>query len=199
MYSLVMVLVLVAYIAIVHVRRGGRWPWLVLFGVAAGLLPWTHYWGLYLAVAVGMLLVWSWWRRPEERSWTGRAILALGAGLLPFALWLPVLLDQAAHTGTPWAKPARPTQVLVETLDTMGGGGFPEARTYGILIVLLATLAACTSEVDGRLIVANGVVAPMRRIVFALTLSRSAASGIVPQSAAVRLALICGGDPLGAG
>jgi uncharacterized membrane protein len=168
MYSLVMFLVLVAYIALVKLRRGGSWPWLVVFGVAAALLPWTHYWGLYLAVAVGLLLVWSWWRQPAERSWSGPAIVALGAGLLPFALWLPVLLDQAAHTGTPWAHAARPTQVLVETLDTMGGGDFPEAQTYGMLVLLLALLAACTSDGAGPLVLTDGVVGPMRRIVFAV-------------------------------
>ncbi|MFL6206217.1 MAG: glycosyltransferase family 39 protein [Acidimicrobiales bacterium] len=166
MYSLVMLLVLAGYIAIVKLRRGAPWGWLVVFGATAALLPWTHYWGLYLVITVGMLLVWSWWRQPDERAWAGPAIVTLGVSLLPFVLWLPVVLDQAAHTGTPWATPARPTRVLVETLETMGGGAFPEAETYGILIVLLGVLAACTSDAEGRLVIANGVVAPMRRIVF---------------------------------
>jgi hypothetical protein len=118
--------------------------------------------------AVGALLVWRWWREPEVRPRAGPAILAIGLGTLPFVVWLPVLLDQAAHTGTPWGDPTRPATMVVDTLDAMGGGAFAEARAYGILAALLAVIGACATDADGRLVLTGGVIGPMRRLVFAI-------------------------------
>jgi uncharacterized membrane protein len=177
MYSLIMFLVLAGYIALVHVLRGrSRW-WVLALAVVAGLLPWTHYWGIYLVAAVLGLLAWTWWREPATRDRSRVAFLGTVAGLVPFALWLPVFLDQAAHTGTPWATPARPTTMMVDTLDAMGSGAFPEARTYGILILALSILAACSTDEDGRLVLTGGIVEPMKRIVAVII--TTAALGVV--------------------
>jgi 4-amino-4-deoxy-L-arabinose transferase-like glycosyltransferase len=168
MYSLVMLLVLAGYVALVEGLRGGSRWWLVVLGLSAGLLPWTHYWGLYLVAAVGALLVWRWWHEPELRPRVRLAIVSIVAGTLPFVLWLPVLLDQAAHTGTPWGEPTRPTTMFVDTLDAMGGGAFAEARVYGVVAFVLAIIGACTTDADGRLVLTGHVVEPMRRLVFAI-------------------------------
>jgi hypothetical protein len=168
MYSLVMLLVLAGYVALVEVLRGGSRGWVPVLAVSAGLLPWTHYWGLYLVAAVGVLLVWRWWRDVELRPRRGRAIVAVATGTLPFLLWVPALLDQAAHTGTPWGDAARPATMFVDTIDAMGGGAFAEARMYGVLVVVLAIIGACATDADGRLVLSGGVVAPMRRLAFAI-------------------------------
>src|SRR3546814_20640126 len=103
---------------------------------------WTPYWSGYRLAVVGVALLVHWWRAPEERRATGAVIVAFGAGLVSFLPWLPAFLDQAAHTGTPWGRPARPTQVLSETIQDLGGGPFPDGHLYGTVAVVLALPAS---------------------------------------------------------
>jgi mannosyltransferase len=198
MYSMVMFLVLTGYIALVYVLRGAARWWMLVLAVAAGSLPWTHYWGIYLVAAVGLLLAWRWWRDPGTRERTRWAIVSIVVGLVPFVLWLPVFLDQARHTGTPWAKPARPTTMLVTTLDALGSGAFAEARTYGILVLVLAIVAACSTDGDGRLVLTGGIVDSMRPLVGVIVTTAAlgsalgfvAGSAFEPRYAAVLIPLV---------
>jgi uncharacterized membrane protein len=178
MYSLVMLLVLAGWLALVHVLRGGGLRWLVLLGVCTAMLLWSHYWSLYLLVATGAVVLWQ-GRRPSRRSAVVRALLAMGIGAATFVLWVPSLLEQVAHTGTPWAEPSRPTQVMVETLDALGGGAFAEARTYGILLALVVLIAICSEEApDGRLLLVGRVVLPLRPATLVLVGTVLVGSGV---------------------
>jgi mannosyltransferase len=142
MYSLVMLFVLVGHLLVrraVDERRvaGGA---LVGVAVVVALLLWTHYWSTYVIVAAGAVVAW-WGRRArtDERAVAVRLLLAGAAGVVLFLPWLPTLLDQAAHTGTPWAEPARPAIVVDQTLEAFGGGDFAEATVFGVVLVLLFT------------------------------------------------------------
>ena len=123
----------------------------MLVGAAAivGLLLWTHYWSAYLLAATGVVLLW-WGRRrgTAERGVAVRLLLAGAAGAVAFLPWVPTMLDQAAHTGTPWAVPARPAIVLDQTLEAFGGGDFAEARVLGLVLALLFLVGSLGSDRD---------------------------------------------------
>ena len=133
MYSLVMVLVLVGWLLVDRTLEDERpKPWLfVALGAVSGLLLLTHYWALWLVAAtVGLLGLRKHWR----------PAIAILTGIVLFLPWVPSLLDQAAHTGTPWAGPARPTLVVHETLTDFGGGDYAEAYLLGFAVLALFAL-----------------------------------------------------------
>ena len=74
--------------------------------VAAGLH--THYWMIWLTAAASIVLTAVWLRQPERRQRITPALVAYGCGWLAFAPWLGVLVEQAAHTGTPWGEMGPP-------------------------------------------------------------------------------------------
>jgi len=102
------------------------------FAVAGALTVYTHNWGLFLLVGMGI----SWlvlWRtaRPEERRPLFRdGLLGFGGAFVLYLPWIPSLLFQAQHTGAPWAE--RPTfQAALNGLTTIGGG----AETALVMVV----------------------------------------------------------------
>jgi hypothetical protein len=108
----------------------------------------------------------------------------LGAGLLPFAPWLPVFLSQLGHTGTPWAKPAGPT-ALLSTVAQYSGGSSTAGRALGLLAVGLAGLGACGKAVDGRRVEVDLLGRPPGRVlalVFGGSLAFAVAAGVVART-----------------
>ncbi|HET6954271.1 MAG TPA: glycosyltransferase family 39 protein [Acidimicrobiales bacterium] len=151
MYSLVMLLVLAGYLLVLDALSAPTWPRLVGIGGISGLLLLTHYWSFYLLAAVGLILVGRWWRRPDCRAGTARIVAAMAAGSLLFVPWLGGFLYQAAHTGTPWGKPFRPTAIVQTTLTDLGGGVVSEAMLYGSIVLLLLVVALFTTSSAGHL------------------------------------------------
>lgn len=116
MYALEMLLALLGVLALLAVRRRpGPLPVLAL-ALVTGLLALTHYWALYLIAVVGVSALWYAVRGPD-RDPARRALLGLALGGLLFVPWLPTLLYQSAHTGTPWAGLPHWSNVV----DTVGG------------------------------------------------------------------------------
>jgi hypothetical protein len=149
MYALVILLVLVGYLLLDDaVRRGraGVGRLAALVAVAAALL-WTHYWALWLLGATAAVLLAGTRRAgtPSERRGCGRALGALVVGGLLFLPWIPTMLYQSGHTGTPWADPQRPTAVVAMTLTDFGGGVIsattPEPQLLGGVLLVLIGLA----------------------------------------------------------
>jgi uncharacterized membrane protein len=138
MYSLVMLLVAGGGLLLDEVLARPRWWNVVGLVLVVGALLWTHYWSIYLIATAGTALLVLWGRRPLERPTLRWAIGALVAGGVLFVPWLPNLLQQARRTGTPWAGPSRPTQVVQTTLAELGGGGFAEALLLGTLLAMVA-------------------------------------------------------------
>ena len=142
MYSLVMVLVLAGWLLLDDVLR--RPSLLRLAGLAAvvALLLWTHYWAMWILAVVGVALIVRLVRahragRVDDAKAARNAIFALIIGGLLFVPWLGDLLYQGAHTGTPWARPVRPTEMITFTVADLGGGGQPEALVLGWFVALL--------------------------------------------------------------
>jgi mannosyltransferase len=151
MYSIVILLVFVGYLLVddlVRLDRGGWWRWAGVVLVTAALL-YSHYWAMWLIAAVGLLLGWEAWKGdPGIRRPAFGAIAALVAGGVLFVPWLPVMLEQAAHTGTPWASPARPTVAVVSVLADLAGGGIRDADFFGTVLLALMLLAVFGWGID---------------------------------------------------
>ena len=118
MYSLMILLSLLGYLAISRAFENptpGR-----LLGVAAvtAALLYTHYWGLYLVVVAG---AWVAWR--VRTTGRGRTVLrAMLGGVVLWLPWAPVFAYQTLHTGTPWTTAASPGDLLGVFIDYSGSG-----------------------------------------------------------------------------
>lgn len=145
MYALLVLLVLAGWLLVDGALRLGRDGALVLAATAlvTAALLYTHYWSLWLLAATGSLLAWRARRAQDEgeRRRARRVLVAIVAGVVLFMPWLPVLVDQARHTGTPWSGPPRPTTLLASTLTDFGGGDFRDAELVGAMILVLMLLA----------------------------------------------------------
>lgn len=151
MYSLVMFEVLVGWLLVedLFAGRPARWRAPAL-AVVCGALVLTHYWGLFLAGAVGLFVLATWWRdrrrcggdRDGDASTRARgaAVVAgsLGVGALCFVPWLGAFAYQAAHTATPWAPAMRPTAVVGALLADLSVGDLDDATAGGALLAILA-------------------------------------------------------------
>jgi mannosyltransferase len=150
MYSLVMVLVLAGYLLVSRALERPRLPLLVGIAIVSGLLLLTHYWAMWLLAATMVVLLWRAWRGPAAARGTAvRVSIAVAAGGLLFLPWLGVMLDQSAHTGTPWADPVRPTRLVTDTVQDFGGGDFPEGQLLGWITAGLFVIGLCGRAVDG--------------------------------------------------
>jgi len=138
MYSLVMLLVLAGQLLVRASLQRATWPRLAGLTLVSGALLLSHYWAIYLVAATVLVLAVRAWRASDAAA--VRAAVATAAGGVLFLPWLPVFLDQLAHTGTPWAEPFRPTTILAVTIVDLGGFS-AEAALVGVAIVGLVVLA----------------------------------------------------------
>lgn len=142
MYSLVVLVVALGSLALLRALERTSTPRLVLVSLASGALALTHYWGLFLLAALGIGLAW----RARRRDVAARRVLLalLGGGIL-FAPWVPSLLFQIQHTGTPWqhAGPFDSTVALAAWAGAMGAG--PALYAAVPLVPLLLGLVAAGS------------------------------------------------------
>ncbi|CAN5765868.1 hypothetical protein BH24ACT4_BH24ACT4_07000 [soil metagenome] len=145
MYEMMMVLVLAGWLVADHALRRPDLSRLVGLAALVGLLLWTHYWGLWLVGAslIGLLVRAGLAHRRGERS-RRRASLRVAAALvvggLTFLPWVPTLLYQSTHTGTPWADPALPTEVVATSIVDLGGGPAGEAVLLALALALALAL-----------------------------------------------------------
>jgi hypothetical protein len=143
MYAMVMVLALIGWLLVDDALVRPTLPRLVAIAVVVALLLWTHYWAMWLLAAAGIALIARavLARRRGDAEGFATSLRIIGAivvGGLAFVPWLGTLLYQGAHTGTPWARPVRPTEMMTFTLADLGGGPQAEAIVLGWAIALLA-------------------------------------------------------------
>ncbi len=159
MYSMLAVLATAGYLVVGSAMARPTPLRLGAASVVTGLLLWTHYWALWLlAVAVGLLVT-----RVVRDIRGGRRDRARGpmlvlasmfAGGLTFVPWLGHLLYQSARTGTPWARPMRPAEMLAVMVVDFGGGTTGEAAVLGWALVVLAVVGVTAAGVGAyRLVV----------------------------------------------
>ena len=180
MYSLVMVLVLAGYLLVDDLltgrtRRGGPWAGAAGLALVTAALLWTHYWAMWLVAGVGLLALWRLWHTrtdPAGRRGPLAVVGALVLGGVLFLPWVPNLLYQSAHTGTPWGKAFRPATMVVVTVVDLAGGSFSEPQAGSYLLVLLMVLACVAVPAGTRLYLRWGVDDRVRNelVVVALTM-----------------------------
>jgi len=151
MYSLVVLLVLVGYLALMELleRPASRRAAVGVGAVTAALLL-THYWSLYLLGVTGTILVALAVRGPSPaRAGARRGLVAMAVGSLAFAPWLPSFLFQLAHTGTPWGAAGRLRSMVDAVFDFSSGYSEP-GLVLGMLTYCLIVLAVAGRAMDGR-------------------------------------------------
>ncbi len=102
MYTLMALLGLLATAGFIHGFIYRRRKYLILFTVCTALMLYTHAWGIFFGVGAALALIPVWAVSNERRSLVRDAILSFGAAGILFLPWLPTLLYQASHTGSPW-------------------------------------------------------------------------------------------------
>jgi uncharacterized membrane protein len=153
MYSLVMFLVLGGYLVVRNALEKPTLPWLALVAVITAALALTQYWDLYLLGVVGAALLVRVARAPNraDRRTAFRILVAMAVGSVAFLAWLPVFLQQLAHTGTPWGDPQFPWVVLPRSLIAFAGSDQDgEAFVLALLLILLPLLATFGRGTDRR-------------------------------------------------
>lgn len=142
MYSLMGLLAVGGYLAVIRALERPTWLRLALVAVLTAATVLTHYWGLWL-VAAALLLLLAPRLLPgaEPVPNAPRAAGAIAVGSLAFAAWLPAAAAQLAHTGTPWAQPAEPLDAVMDTLLDLGGGKWAGGRLLAVLVALVVLVA----------------------------------------------------------
>jgi 4-amino-4-deoxy-L-arabinose transferase-like glycosyltransferase len=151
MYSLVMLLVTVGYLAVRRLLERPSLGRQAVVALVTALLLYTHYWAFFLIAAVGALLAWAAWRGsdPEQRHAARAGLVALVAGAITFLPWIPTFLYQSENTGTPWGDPIFMTASFAFALRDFAGGEHSEA--YALLVVLIAvTIVAVFGRATDR-------------------------------------------------
>jgi len=150
MYSLVMLLVTVGYLAVRRLLERPSLGRQAVVALVTGLLLYTHYWSFYLLAAVGGLLVWQAWRGADaERRHAARsALVAIVAGAITFLPWVPTFLYQSKHTGTPWGDPIFMTASFAFALRDFAGGEHSEAYAFLVVLIMLTIVAVFGRAID---------------------------------------------------
>lgn len=118
MYSLMILLSLLGYLALARALEKPTRARLVEVGLVTAALLYTHYWGLYLVLVVGVWLLWR-----IRRTGQGFSVLrAMVFGSLLWLPWFPIFVFQALHTGTPWTASASPGDLIGVFADFSGTG-----------------------------------------------------------------------------
>jgi hypothetical protein len=102
MYSLMVLLGLLATGGFIHAFVHRRRAYLILFVVCQALMLYTHIWGAFYGVGAFLAFLFIWRSSDERRALTRDAVYAFGGAAVLFLPWLPTLLYQATHTGSPW-------------------------------------------------------------------------------------------------
>jgi len=87
------------------------------------LTLYTHSWGLFLGAgfAAALLVLARTAPRAERRGLVRDGLLGFGGAGLLYLPWVPTLLDQAAHTGAPWADRPK-ADAIITAAPTLAGG-----------------------------------------------------------------------------
>jgi hypothetical protein len=102
MYTLMALLGLLATAGLIHGFVYRRRKYLILFAIAEALMVYTHAWGIFFGVGAVVALIPVYLNSEDRRGFLRDAVLAFGAAVVLYLPWIPTLLYQATHTGSPW-------------------------------------------------------------------------------------------------
>ena len=132
MYSLMVLLALVAGTAFVLAFVLDHRRYAVLFAVTAALMLYTHNWTVFFLAAAGLAwLAIARRRRERRRAVLLDGALAFGGALLVWLPWVPTLAFQARNTAAPWSNVPSLSDLSTALSAVLGGLG----PTIGLLLV----------------------------------------------------------------
>jgi 4-amino-4-deoxy-L-arabinose transferase-like glycosyltransferase len=141
MYTMMALLGLLATAGFIHGFVFRRRKYLILFVICQALMLYTHAWGIFFGVGAAVALI-PVWRASEDRRGVLRdAVLSFGTAGVLFLPWLPTLLYQAAHTGSPWDPTPNFGAPVQISRNLMGGDRVTAALVLGASIGLAALFA----------------------------------------------------------
>ena len=152
MYSLVVLLWLLAFLAFRRLWLDGGVGWAVAAALCTAALLLTQYWSLFLVVAVGVAALAVVRRHPGP---TRRVLVSLAVGALGLVPWLPSLLFQMRHTGAPWGSPPSIATAFLSPSAWAGEGpvGSDDLLSFAYYLLLVLALvgsATATGVLIGR-------------------------------------------------
>jgi mannosyltransferase len=136
MYTLMTLLGLLASTGFIHAFIYRRRKYLVLFAVCQALMLYTHAWGIFYGVGAALSVIPVWWASDEPKAILKDAALVFGAAAILFVPWLPTLLYQATHTGSPWDTAPNFGAPVQISRNLMGGDRATTALVLGSAIGL---------------------------------------------------------------
>jgi len=122
---------------------------------------------------VGLFVIWVAWRGSDAtRHGARRVIVAMIVGGILYLPWVPTLMYQTAHTGTPWGDPTLPWNGFTAALGAFAGAatksGHGIANVLAGILVTLALLALFGRAIDARHVDLDLRTRPVVRWQFAL-------------------------------
>jgi uncharacterized membrane protein len=132
MYTLVLLLAVLATGAFVRAFVLRRRAYLPVFSVLLAALLYTHNWALFFGAGAAAALLALLAVSSKRRTLLRDGALAFGGTAVLFAPWLPTLAFQAAHTGAPWSS-VPSEQALPRAVMHIWSGVLPET-----LVLLVA-------------------------------------------------------------
>jgi 4-amino-4-deoxy-L-arabinose transferase-like glycosyltransferase len=153
MYSLVVLLWLLAFLAFRRVWLNGGIGWIVLAALSTAALLLTQYWSLFLAAAVAVASLAVVRRQPGP---VRRVLVSLALGAVGMAPWVPSFLLHLRHTGAPWGSPPSIATGFLSPTSWAGEGpiGSDDLLSFAyyvlLLLALLGTATATGVMIGGR-------------------------------------------------
>jgi mannosyltransferase len=141
MYTLMALLGLLATAGFLHGFVYRRRRWLPLFAICQAVMLYTHAWGIFFGVGAVVALIPVWGVSEDRRALVRDALLCFGAAALLFLPWLPTLLYQASHTGSPWDTAPNFGAPVQISRNLMGGDRATATLVLGAAIGLAALWA----------------------------------------------------------
>ena len=151
MYALLALLCCVGWLCAERAIERSSPVRLLLLALAVASLIHTHYWSFWL---IGAALIVAATNIAFGDSNTRAVAVPIGgaivAGSATLLVWFSVFWEQLRTTGTPWAERARPAEIVVETIQAIGGNNRFEGELLGIVLAVLAILGVLACRIDGR-------------------------------------------------
>jgi 4-amino-4-deoxy-L-arabinose transferase-like glycosyltransferase len=138
MYTLMSLLGLLAAAGFIHGFIYRRRRWLILFTISQTLMLYTHAWGIFFGVGAALALIPIWFNTDDRRGLVRDAIFSFGTAAVLYLPWVPTLLYQASHTGSPWDSAPNFGAPVQISRNLMGG----DRATTALVLAAAIGLAA---------------------------------------------------------
>jgi mannosyltransferase len=172
MYTLMSLLGLLATAGFIQGFIHRKRKYLPLFAICQALMLYTHAWGIFFGVGAALALIPVWAVSDDRRALIRDALLSFGAAAVLFLPWLPTLLYQASHTGSPWDTAPNFGAPVQISRNLMGGDRATTALVLGAAIGLAALWARDRRRSKDALAMWVMIIMPIGTLGFGWLVSR---------------------------